>query len=85
MEGARWDEKNQLIIDPLPYVIHTPIPHIWFLPTTDYQIPAETYSCPIFKTSQRKETFIMCIDIHTNLPSDYWTIKGTAIVCQQNE
>ncbi len=80
--------------DQLPGVMYGPVPPILFMPTTDYKAPEKTYACPVYKTSVRagvlsttgqSTNYVVCIDLPTDKSSDYWTLKGTAILCQLNE
>ncbi len=94
MEGARWDTTARLMGEQLPGVMYGPVPPIHFVPAQEYQSPAGTYSCPVYKTSVRagvlsttgqSTNYVVCIDLPTVKSSDYWTLKGTAILCQLND
>ena len=94
MEGARWEAKTRRLDDQFPGVMYGQVPPILFMPTVDYQAPTETYACPTYKTSVRagvlsttgqSTNYIVCIDLPTDKTADYWTLKGTAILCQLND
>jgi len=76
----------------------TEAPIVLFIPTfiaTMSPITEDQYKCPLYKTVERKGTlsttghstnFVMGIVLpHSRPKSDYWVLKGAAMVCALKE
>ena len=70
------------------------MPVILFKPIENYQQNPDDYQCPIYKTSVRagvlsttgqSTNFILAVDLPTREAPSYWTLKGTALLCQLND
>lgn len=94
MDGARWDRGENMIEDQLPGEMYSPMPVILFKPIENYTANPEDYQCPIYKTSVRagvlsttgqSTNYILAVDLPTTLAPNYWTLKGTALLCQLND
>ena len=94
MDGARWDRLEHCIDDQLPGEMYSSMPVILFKPIDNYVQNAEDYQCPIYKTSVRagvlsttgqSTNYILAVDLPTSLQPNYWTLKGTALLCQLND
>ena len=108
LEGAYW--LDQHLSDPIPTVRQQPMPPVLLLPSViDDKIRAEKdkkpismyektstmYSCPIYRTSDRRGTlsttghstnFVMHLELPTGECSEsIWTKRGTAIVLASSD
>jgi len=92
MEGARWDGNT--LSDQLPGIMFDSLPAIHFIPVEEYKQPAKTYACPVYKTGLRagvlsttgqSTNFVVSIDFPSTKPEEYWTLRGTAVLCQLND
>jgi dynein heavy chain len=71
------------------------MPVIHFLPAENYVPKQQVYKCPCYKTSNRagvlsttgqSTNFILPVDLHTKLQvPDFWTLRGTALLCQLDD
>jgi len=93
LDGARWDEKQQVIDDAKLGELFYTMPVIHFLPTQDYQRNPKHYACPVYKTSVRagvlsttgqSTNFVLEVHLPTLKSPDYWVLQGTALLCQLN-
>ena len=91
LDGAGWNKEEEKLRDQNPNEIFCEMPVIHFNQIEDYEQPPNTYPCPVYKTSLRygvlsttgqSTNFILPIDLNSDQPSDFWTIRGTAILCQ---
>lgn len=57
LEGARWDIKENSIVESHPRVLVDQLPVIWLKPgeTSKFSIEGK-YDCPVYKTSARRGT-----------------------------
>jgi dynein heavy chain, axonemal len=64
------------------------------LPVEGYEMGESQYNCPCYKTSKRSgvlsttgqsTNFILGVHLNTKTEKpEYWTLKGTALICQLN-
>lgn len=90
LEGARWSEKENTLIDPKPKELFSPMPTIHMLPVKDRVTPSGgIYRCPVYKILTRTGTlsttghstnFVTWIEI----PSDKPTIWRSSLVSETN-
>lgn len=99
MDGARWDNDQQVIQDSLPKVLFSEIPHMHWKPCEkdkDPTDPARVYPSPIYKTSERKgvlsttghSTNFVCtikIPIAKEHSAKFWIKRGVACLCQLDD
>jgi len=97
LEGATWDSEKG-ILEESPYkVLYKAMPIIRFIPTEeakDYNKVADIYTCPVYKTSDRRGTlsttghstnFILPIYLKSEKPKEWWIKRGVAMITQLNE
>jgi hypothetical protein len=55
LDGARWDREGHTLAESEPKVLYDLMADMWFKPAVTAKInKAGTYTCPIYKTSERK-------------------------------
>jgi dynein heavy chain len=91
-EGARWDRKRRLLEEMEPSVLYDYMPCIWLDPVLAEKVnTANTYECPVYKTSKRAGTlsttghstnFIVTLYIATDKPEAHWVRRGVALLSQ---
>jgi len=97
LEGATWDSKDSILEESLYKVLYKEMPSIWMIPTEDKKevdkIP-NLYTCPLYKTSERKGTlmttghstnFVLPIYLASKKPKEHWIKRGVALITQLNE
>jgi dynein heavy chain len=95
MDGARWDPEQQVIADSKLGELFSNVPVIHFLPSTNLSEgitrEQQTYECPVYKTSVRagllsttgqSTNFVLAVDLPSNNNTEYWVLKGAALLCQ---
>ncbi len=95
LDGARWETKDDSLVDQVIGKLYFPMPVIHFLPAENYAPKNIVYRCPCYKTSNRagvlsttgqSTNFILPVDLNTkNHPADFWTLRGTALLCQLDD
>ena len=94
LDGARWDASQETLIDQVLGKLYFPMPIIHFLPFENYVRKPEHYRCPCYKTSNRagvlsttgqSTNFILSVDLPTKNAPDFWTLRGTALLCQLDD
>ncbi|KAK7077273.1 Dynein heavy chain 7, axonemal [Halocaridina rubra] len=95
LEGARWDSIKKHLEEALPRRLHENMPPIWLKPMVREEIPPElTYSCPVYKTSERRgnltttghcTNYVISVSIPTDLPQDHWILRGVALLCSLSD
>ena len=95
LDGARWDSQADTMVDQVVGKLYFPMPVIHFLPVENYAPKQQVYHCPCYKTSNRagvlsttgqSTNFILPVDLNSkhNAP-DFWTLRGTALLCQLDD
>jgi dynein heavy chain len=98
MDGARWDTKTHTVQDCLIGELYSPVPAIHFIPTqltsevsSSRDSSSFLYECPVFKTSIRagvlsttghSTNYILSVALPSTQPSNYWILKGAAMLTQ---
>jgi len=99
MQGARWDDDNDVVADSYPKVLLVVCPYIWLKPCLieeDQQNYKLMYACPVYKTSDRKgvmstsghsSNFIMYmyLKISPQHSERFWTKRGVAMISQTDD
>ncbi|XP_057654894.1 dynein axonemal heavy chain 2 isoform X2 [Diorhabda carinulata] len=87
LEGAGWDKKNAMLIEPQPMQLVCTMPLIHFKPVEQlkkktkglYQCPC--YYFPIRTGSAFRPAFVVAVDLKVGLESsDFWIKRGTALL-----
>ncbi|KPI87221.1 putative dynein heavy chain [Leptomonas seymouri] len=98
VEGAGFDIKARTLVESKPGELYTPMPVIHLQPVrgSEQTATAETYACPVYKTSARVGTlsttglstnFVVSLDL-TSTPGvqpDHWTERGVALLCMLDD
>ena len=81
----------KIVNESKPKVLYDVIPIIRLVPTPMNEINrANTYACPVYKTSERKGTlsttghstnFVLWIDFPSNREQRHWINRGVAALC----
>lgn len=93
-EGAKYDTGRDTLADEDSGKLNEPAPSIHLLPIENHEIGENQYNCPCYKTSKRSgvlsttgqsTNFILGIHLNSKVEKpEYWTLKGTALICQLN-
>lgn len=85
LDGAGWDKRGMRLVEPQPKVLFAPLPvvHMFAISEMSKEQKAQrVYECPVYKKPQRTDlTYITVIRLKTVQASDYWTLRGTALLC----
>lgn len=95
LEGCKWNFHTRLLDESDPKVLHTPSPMIWFKPCRKDELRSfPHYSCPIYKTSERRGTlsttghstnYVLSLRLPSDKPSAHWTKRGVAQLCSLDD
>jgi hypothetical protein len=69
IQGARFDQAANIIVDSRPGRMYDLLPAIHFIPAVNHRQAPGTYACPVYKTAVRKGTYtgyILISDVFTN-------------------
>ncbi|XP_078053365.1 dynein heavy chain 2, axonemal kl-2 [Augochlora pura] len=87
LEGAGWDKKNNVLVEPAPMQLVCNMPVIYFRPTEQLRKRTKgLYSCPCYYYPQRsgdqgRASFVVAVDLNTGHEgSDFWIKRGTALL-----
>ncbi|XP_049884905.1 dynein axonemal heavy chain 6 [Pectinophora gossypiella] len=89
IDAGRWDMGSNMLVDALPGQMNPPLPVIWFRPVLELPSPDPRYNAPLYKTSERagilsttghSTNFVLPVLLNTVKPSDFWIIRGTALL-----
>ncbi|XP_045784195.1 dynein axonemal heavy chain 6 [Maniola jurtina] len=91
IDAGRWDPQQNLLVDALPGQMNPPLPVVWFKPVLSLPKPDSRYEAPLYKTSERAGTlsttghstnFVLPVLLPSNMHSEFWIIRGTALLTQ---
>ncbi|XP_023311334.1 dynein heavy chain 2, axonemal [Anoplophora glabripennis] len=87
LEGAGWDKKNAMLIEPQPMQLVCAMPLIHFKPVE--QLKKKTrglYSCPCYYYPVRtgaafRPAYVVAVDLKSGMETaDFWIKRGTALL-----
>ena len=93
LEGARWSKKQNQLAESHPKALYTQCPIIWLKPSEMIE-EFPHYSCPVYKTSDRKgelsttghsTNFIMFIKLNSSHHESHWIKRGVALLTQLSD
>uniref|UniRef100_A0A7S4DG85 AAA+ ATPase domain-containing protein n=1 Tax=Lotharella globosa TaxID=91324 RepID=A0A7S4DG85_9EUKA len=95
LEGARWGNEENVILEALPKQLYSVMPTIQIKPCSKAKLPKNKslYKCPVYKTSTRagqlsttghSTNFVLAIDLRTreSHPEKFWVRRGVAMLTQ---
>ncbi|KAF7401616.1 hypothetical protein HZH68_007436 [Vespula germanica] len=86
LEGAGWDKKNAILVEPAPMQLVYDMPVVHFKPTERSRRTKGLYICPTYYYPQRsgdqsRPAFVVTVDLKTGSEEpDLWTTRGTALL-----
>ncbi|XP_076240945.1 dynein heavy chain 2, axonemal kl-2 [Calliopsis andreniformis] len=87
LEGAGWDKRNSVLVEPAPMQLVCDMPVIYFRPTEHPKKRTRgLYSCPCYYYPQRsgdqgRPSFVVAVDLNAGPEgSDFWIKRGTALL-----
>ncbi|XP_017886409.1 dynein heavy chain 2, axonemal [Ceratina calcarata] len=87
LEGAGWDKKNSVLVEPAPMELVCNMPVIHFRPAEQFKKRTRgLYTCPCYYYPQRsgdqgRPSFVVAVDLNSGPQgSDFWTKRGTALL-----
>ncbi|KAJ8964948.1 hypothetical protein NQ314_004503 [Rhamnusium bicolor] len=87
LEGAGWDKKNAVLIEPQPMQLVCSMPLIHFKPVEQLKKKTKgVYSCPCYYFPVRtgaanRPAFVVAVDLKSGIESaDFWIKRGTALL-----
>ncbi|KAH8876868.1 Dynein heavy chain 7, axonemal [Schistosoma japonicum] len=99
LDGCRWDYESMELGEQYPKILNDPMPIIWLKPILreeldDLSSKLIRYSCPVYKTSERRGTlsttghstnFVLPILLSTSVNPSHWIKRGAALLCQLDD
>jgi len=95
LEGAKWGEKENCILEALPKQLYSVMPTIQIKPCAKKELKQDKilYKCPVYKTSTRagqlsttghSTNFVLAVDLRTRKshPEKFWVRRGVAMLTQ---
>jgi dynein heavy chain len=91
LEGARWDNEAQTLVESRPRELFTEMPIIWLKPVANRVKPDPNmvYICPLYRTLERKgvltttghsSCYVMPVEVPTlYLSPQHWIRRGAAL------
>lgn len=92
LEGARFDQSIQRIVESRPGKMYDLLPAIHFKPANNHKQAPNTYACPVYKTAVRKgvlsttgmsTNYVVPIElpIQEEETEQKWILAGVAALC----
>ncbi|KAG7190743.1 hypothetical protein KM043_006815 [Ampulex compressa] len=87
LEGAGWDKRSSVLVEPAPMQLVCSMPVIHFKPAENVKRRAKgLYNCPCYYYPQRsgdqaRAAFVVAVDLNAGpAGSDFWVKRGTALL-----
>ncbi|XP_066581151.1 dynein axonemal heavy chain 2 [Prorops nasuta] len=87
LEGAGWNMKSAMLIEPAPMQLITPMPVIYFKPVEQAKKKIKgLYACPCYYYPRRsglqdRPSIVLAVDLKSGPEgSDFWVKRGTALL-----
>lgn len=85
MEGARWDIRQNSIVDSLPKELFPAMPVMYIVAVTqDKQDVRNIYECPLYKVRMRGPTYVWTFNLKSKEKPSKWTIASVCLLLQNN-
>eukprot|EP00599_Poterioochromonas_sp_BG-1_P017876 CAMPEP_0173166600 /NCGR_PEP_ID=MMETSP1105-20130129/22117_1 /TAXON_ID=2985 /ORGANISM="Ochromonas sp., Strain BG-1" /LENGTH=3828 /DNA_ID=CAMNT_0014087887 /DNA_START=639 /DNA_END=12125 /DNA_ORIENTATION=- len=92
LEGARFDQKIQKVVESKPGEMYDLLPPIHFKPAVGHKQWPNTYACPVYKTAVRKgvlsttgmsTNYVLPVElpIYAEESEQKWILAGVAALC----
>jgi dynein heavy chain len=92
LEGARFDQQKQLVVESTPGIMYDLLPAIHFQPAVGHKQAPSTYACPVYKTAVRKgvlsttgmsTNYVVPVElpIAADETEQKWILAGVAALC----
>ncbi|KAI6649612.1 Dynein heavy chain 1, axonemal [Oopsacas minuta] len=91
LEGARWCNETNELIESRPNQLYTEVPIISIVPVSNNsRTEPSVYHCPLYKTLERagvlsttghSTNFVTAIQLPTKMPEQHWVKRGVAMLC----
>lgn len=92
LEGARFDQAQQLVVESTPGIMYDLLPAIHFKPAVNHKQAPSTYACPVYKTAVRKgvlsttgmsTNYVVPVElpIRADETEQKWILAGVAALC----
>jgi dynein heavy chain, axonemal len=88
IEAGQWNRAEGGLCEAKIGELTPRLPAVWLKPCTEVE-PAGRYEAPLYKTSVRagvlsttghSTNFVLPVLLDTNMPADYWILRGTALI-----
>ena len=94
LDAARFDTESMALEPSELGMPNAPLPYIHLLPVEDYEIPADEYQCPVYRTAIRagvltttgaSSNYVFDLSLPTQRDPNFFVLQGTASVTQLSE
>jgi dynein heavy chain len=94
MQSTRWDYGLHKMGDEQIRKVTSKCPILHFLPDEDHEVNDDVYVCPCYKTMKRagvlstsgtSTSFVVAVELPTEKGSDYWTLRGAALLLSNDD
>lgn len=83
IDGASWDVKKSLLIEPQSKILYTAMPviHIYAINSLSAKHSA-LYESPLYKKVKRTDlNFVTPLWLKSSEPVEHWILRGVALLC----
>jgi len=95
LEGARWEWRENTLVEQFPKVLIYAMPVIFFRPVGLVDVvEGSRYRCPLYKTAERKGTlsttghstnYVVPLLLNTHVKASHWVKRSVALICQTSD